>query len=151
MVSDPGGASPGLPAMAVDGDELTVSVCMTCRDGRERSVSDVRAGARFADAIAEAIARRQHEIPALTLNRVICMSQCNRPCTVALTATAPVPFICIFAGLDPDRQADQILDLVTAHRAGPQRFLPAARQLDPTRAELLRYMYPWTDPGTEPA
>jgi predicted metal-binding protein len=119
---------------------MMLSVCVTCRDRREKWVDEMRPGARFAEAIAAALDRRKDALPPLCLSRVICMSQCDRPCVVALTV--PAAFICIFGGLDPDRQADEVLDMVAAYAASPEEFMASARRLDPVRADRLRFLFP---------
>lgn len=118
---------------------LRLSVCVTCRDGREKTwEAGVRAGSRFADAIEARLAERKDDLPPVSLNRTCCMSQCDRPCAVALSA--PEFFICIFAGLDMDRQVDDVLDMVAAYAEGQEAFLACARRLDPARTDRLRFL-----------
>ena len=140
-MQDQAGDSPSAPPSSASSSYepgITLSVCVTCRDRHAKWVEGPPPGARFADAVEAAFARRKDDLPPLSFSRVICISQCDRPCAVALTA--PAFFICIFAGLDPVRQADEVLDMVAAYAAGREEFLECARRLDPVRAERLRFM-----------
>ena len=84
--------SDGLPsfrqATTADGDGLTLSICLRCRDGREESNTDLdlRGGRRLAQVVAHAFPDSTAAQRGIRLRGVNCMSNCKRPCTVALSA-----------------------------------------------------------------
>ena len=76
-----------------------LSICTTCRDGRETVCNGVRGGTRLAEAV---LARLAGDIgrTAFRVRGVSCMSQCKRPCAIALSG--PDRFTYVFGDLDPD-------------------------------------------------
>lgn len=122
----------------------TLSVCLRCRDGRERSDED-RGGARFARAVVAAFAARRSTLPGAALRGVRCMSQCKRPCTVALSA--PGRFTYLFGDLDPERDAHAVLDLLPLYHADPLGFLPRDRRPPSLRAGILGRIPPLDRPS----
>ena len=102
---------------------------MTCRDGRENAFDGVRGGARLAEAV---LARLAEEGPAAVRVRgVNCMSQCKRPCAIALSG--PDRFTYLFGDLDPARHAGDVLSVTAAYAASGEGFLPR-----PDRPEVLK-------------
>lgn len=114
---------------------IVLSVCVRCKDGREDAHGEERGGARLARAVAEAIAARQGTLPPIEGRRVRCMSQCKRPCTVALSA--PGAFTYLFGDLDPDRHAGEVLDLLRLYAVSPDGFMPRDARPEPIRAGIL--------------
>ena len=111
----------------------TLSICLTCRDGREGDRDDVRGGARLAEAVCAAA---RHDCPA-GLRGVRCMSQCKRPCVLSLTA--PGAFTYVFGDLDPEDPAhvQAILDLIPLYTAAPEGFLRRDARPEALRASTL--------------
>ncbi|MEM6848142.1 MAG: DUF1636 domain-containing protein [Pseudomonadota bacterium] len=119
---------------------VVLSVCLRCRDGREDDHADERGGARFARAVAAAIAEQDGDLPAFEARGVRCMSQCKRACTVSLTA--PGAFTWLFGDLDPDKHADDVLALVRLYAQSPGGFMARADRPPPMRAGVLGRLPP---------
>ncbi|KMW58767.1 hypothetical protein AIOL_003747 [Candidatus Rhodobacter oscarellae] len=111
-----------------------LSVCTTCRDGREKDT-----GARGGSRLAKAIHARLDELIAAgaTLRGVTCMSQCKRPCIVSLCQDER--FTYVFGDLDPERpeHIDALLDLVARYKEAPEGFLGRTDRPEPLRANIL--------------
>ena len=75
-----------------------LSICMKCRDGRELEHNDVRGGARLAEKIMMQVQTR-FDI-SFDLRGIACMSQCKRPCIVAICSTGRFSYM--FGDLDPE-------------------------------------------------
>lgn len=103
-------------------DSVTLSVCLRCRDGTEAHADDERGGKRLADAIAAAFPDSALHRVGGRLRGVRCMSQCKRPCTVALSARRR--FTYLFGDLDPTRDAAAVLQLAHLYVETPDGFLP---------------------------
>jgi predicted metal-binding protein len=65
--------------------DTTLYVCVTCRAGEEGDDATPRAGRRLHDALSEAH-RRFDGRPGFRIVEAECLSNCNRGCSVALTA-----------------------------------------------------------------
>jgi predicted metal-binding protein len=117
----------------------TLSICLTCRDGREGDHGDVRGGTRLAGALRDLIVRQGCDA---SLRGVRCMSQCKRACIVSLTA--PGAFTYMFGDLDPTDPAhlQAILDLIPLYRAAPEGFLTRDARPEPLRATILGRLPP---------
>ncbi|WP_029030668.1 DUF1636 family protein [Salinarimonas rosea] len=114
---------------------VVLSVCTRCRDGREDSHGDVRGGARLAGAIARAAAGRGDLPNGLAVRGVACMSQCRRPCTIALSGHGR--FTYVFGDLDPHRHAHAVLDVLAPYAATQEGFLARGERPEPLRAGIL--------------
>lgn len=114
---------------------LTLSICTRCRDGREDAHGEERGGARFARAILDAFAERRGTLPPVAIRGVACMSQCKRPCTVALSA--PGRFTYLFGDLDPVRDAHAVLDALALYASGEEGFMARDARPEPMRAGIL--------------
>ena len=119
---------------------IVLSVCIRCRDGREDANEEVRGGARFAQAVAEAIRLDEEDLPVFAARGVRCMSQCKRPCTVSLTA--PGAFTWLFGDLDPERHATDVLALVRLYAESPGGFMARDARPEPMRAGVLGRLPP---------
>ncbi|TQM89842.1 DUF1636 family protein [Roseinatronobacter monicus] len=117
----------------------TLSICLTCRDGREGDHGDVRGGARLARALCSLVAQQGCDA---TLRGVRCMSQCKRACIVSLTA--PGAFTYLFGDLDPTDPAhlQAILDLIPLYSKAPEGFLTRDARPEPLRATILGRLPP---------
>ncbi len=114
---------------------IVLSVCTRCRDGREPAHAGRRGGARFADRLIDAIHQSHGALPAFHLRGVACMSQCKRPCVVALTA--PRRYTFVFGDLDPLDHAAAVLDLLPLYAADPQGRMPRPDRPAPLQAGIL--------------
>lgn len=110
----------------------TLSICLTCRDGREDARGDIRGGTRLADAVCAASSQGSHA----QLRGVHCMSQCKRSCVVSLTA--PAAFTYLFGGLDPEdpTHVRALLDLIPLYAAAPEGFLSRDARTERLRASI---------------
>lgn len=116
-----------------------LSICLTCRDGREADRDHRRGGSRLADAVTDEWERRGRPVD---LRGVRCLSQCKRSCVISLTA--PRAFTYIFGDLDPEdpSHVGAILDLVPLYRTAPEGFLARHERPEPLRASILGRL-PW--------
>ncbi len=107
-----------------------LSICMTCRDGREAETG-ARGGSRLAAAIYAQIS--EQTATSVTLRGVKCMSQCKRPCIVSLCQVGK--FTYVFGDLDPLEFAhpEALIELLGRYSKAPEGFLA---RMD--RPELLR-------------
>jgi predicted metal-binding protein len=115
-------------------ERAVLSICMTCRDGREAETG-TRGGAR----LAEAIYARIDALTAagVTLRGVKCMSQCKRPCIVSLSQNDK--FTYVFGDLAPDETAptDALLELVERYNNAPDGFLERKDRPEHLQANIL--------------
>lgn len=114
-------------------DRLILSICLRCRDGREERDTDLenRGGRRLARAILGVFAQGAAAKRGMSLRGVNCMSQCKRPCTIALSG--PGRFTYLFGDLDPEIHTRDVLAVADAYADSPDGFLPR-----PNRPEVLR-------------
>ena len=114
-------------------DGPTLSICLRCRDGREDSNTglDQRGGQRLAQVVAHAFPDSTAARRGVRLRGVNCMSNCKRPCTVALSA--PGRFTYLFGDLDPVLHAGDVLSVAAAYAEAEGGYLPR-----PVRPEVLR-------------
>ncbi len=117
----------------VGDDGLTLSVCLRCRDGREADDTrlDQRGGRRLARAVAEVFPDSTAARQGIRLRGVNCMSNCKRPCAIALSG--PGRFTYLFGDLDPSRHAGDVLSVAAIYAEADDGFLPR-----PARPEVLR-------------
>ncbi len=116
-----------------------LSICMTCRDGRE-GACDTRGGSRLARRVAEKLARDSD--PQMQLRGVECMSQCKRSCIVSLADEGR--FTYVFGELDPhdDTHIDALFELVTQYSKAPEGFLERKDRPAPLQASILGRLPP---------
>ena len=111
-----------------------LSICMTCRDGREAET-----GTRSGSRLAEAIYARIDALNAagVTLRGVKCMSQCKRPCIVSLSQNDK--FTYVFGDLAPNKTAhtDAFLELVERYNNAPEGFLERKDRPELLQANIL--------------
>ena len=116
-----------------------LSICMTCRDGRESE-----AGTRGGTRLARRIAARQMERggPEMQIRGVHCMSQCKRPCIVSLTAEER--FTYIFGDLDPnsERDVEALVELVSLYSEATEGFLERKERPTELQANILGRLPP---------
>lgn len=113
---------------AMKSGETTLFVCVTCRVQAADGTQSERPGARLLAAInATPDARRE----GVAVMPVECLSNCNRACTVAVTAAGKWTYV--IGALDPEMHADDVLAFARLHRAH-EAGLPAWRE----RPEYIR-------------
>ncbi|WP_315779775.1 MULTISPECIES: DUF1636 domain-containing protein [unclassified Bradyrhizobium] len=108
----------------------TLFVCVTCRtQAAEAAPPDQpRAGARLLAAIETVPAEQRAGIAVVGVE---CLSNCNRACTVAVTA--PGKWTYVLGALDPDVHAQDVLSFAQLHQRH-EAGLPAWRE----RPEYIR-------------
>jgi len=119
--------------------EPTLSICLTCRDGREDDHGDVRGGARLAGALRDLIVRQGCNA---SLRGVRGVSQYKRGCVASLTV--PGAFTVLFGDLDPTDPAhpQAIPDLIPLYSKAPEGFLTRDARPEPLRATILGRLPP---------
>lgn len=130
-----------------DHDKLTLSICLRCRDGREERDTDLdqRGGRRLAQAVTEVFEGSAAASRGIALRGVNCMSQCKRPCTIALTG--PGRFSYLFGDLDPEIHASDVLAVASAYADTPDGFLPRNERPEVLRAGILGRIPPMAFSG----
>lgn len=110
--------------------QTTLFVCITCRaQGVDSASADQpRAGARLLAAIEAAPAEQRAGVAVVGVE---CLSNCNRACTVAVTA--PGKWTYVLGALDPDIHAQDVLTFAQLHQRH-EAGLPAWRE----RPEYIR-------------
>jgi len=111
-----------------------LSICMTCRDGREAETG-TRGGSRLAEAIHAQTGRLA--AAGVVLRGVKCMSQCKRPCILSLSQDDK--FTYVFGDLDPNESAntEALMELVERYNKAPEGFLERADRPELLRANIL--------------
>ena len=98
-----------------------LSLCTTCRDGREDKHNDVRGGTRMAKAFLETF--KNFDGLQFDLRGVACMSQCKRSCVVAVCAGKRFSYM--FGDLDPKRKdyIESFVEFLHLYVSVPEGFL----------------------------
>ena len=124
-------------ASTVGDGGLTLSICLRCRDGREDRNTDLdqRGGRRLAHAVAGAFPGSAAARRGIRLRGVNCMSNCKRPCTIALSG--PGRFTYLFGDLDPSLHAGDVLSVAAAYAEAEGGFLPRRARPEVLRAGIL--------------
>ena len=123
----------------MNADKPILSICMTCRDGRE-GACDSRGGSSLARRVAEKLAREND--PQKRLRGVQCLSQCKRSCIVSLAAEGR--FTYVFGELDPDdaTHVDALFELASRYSKAPEGFLERKDRPAPLQASILGRLPP---------
>lgn len=116
-----------------------LSVCMTCRDGRETNLA-TRGGTRLAQEIVKY--SKNHAVTRMQIRGVKCMSQCKRPCIVSLTAQNQ--FTYIFGDLDPDENVhvEALFELAARYENSTEGFLERKDRPKVLQANILGRLPP---------
>jgi predicted metal-binding protein len=122
----------------MDPTKPILSICVTCRDGRE-GASDTRGGSRLARRVAEKLEQSNNQ--QMQLRGVQCMSQCKRSCIVSLAAEGR--FTYVFGELDPDddTHVDALFALVAQYSEAPEGFLERKDRPSPLQASILGFVF----------
>ncbi|MEM8596846.1 MAG: DUF1636 domain-containing protein [Pseudomonadota bacterium] len=129
-------SSPDDPKRLISPSEIArgtgvLSICLRCRDGREDALEGVRGGARLADAVlATGVAHCD-----LAVRGVHCLSQCKRPCAIAVSGQGR--FTYLFGDLDPLRDAAAVIALAKLYAASPDGFMARNARPYPMQAGVL--------------
>ena len=96
----------------------TLSICLSCRDGREEFYM-TRGGRRFAKKLLNKNLLKKQ----VNLRGVNCMSNCKRACTISLTAKKS--FTYIFGDIDPENSeySESLIELVSKYSLSSDGFL----------------------------
>ncbi|MBV6658665.1 MAG: DUF1636 domain-containing protein [Devosiaceae bacterium] len=116
-----------------DPDTVCLSVCTRCKPSDYLGPDQERPGYLLAGAVLDAV--RNNAEARLTLRGVRCMSQCKRPCAIALSA--PGKYTLLFGDLDPESTAADILTLAHQYAASPDGLVPRDERREPLRAGIL--------------
>ncbi|MEM8582274.1 MAG: DUF1636 domain-containing protein [Pseudomonadota bacterium] len=121
----------------MDANGLTLSICLRCRDGRETNTADLtqRGGRRLSRSVAEHFGDSAAAKLGVHLRGVNCMSQCKRPCAIALSG--PNRFTYLFGDLDPQQNADDALSVAAAYAQSEDGFLERAQRPKVLQAGIL--------------
>ena len=97
---------------------IILTICMTCRDGKETSTG-TRGGTRLAKEILKDFTHQEN----LSIRGVDCMSNCKRACAISITAKDC--FTYIFGDVDPDilEYRKLLAELLKSYRAKNDGFL----------------------------
>ena len=114
-----------------------LSICLRCRDGREVRDADLeqRGGHRLAQTVADAFPNSTAAQQGVRLRGVNCMSQCKRPCTIALSGLGR--FTYLFGDLDPTLHTGDVLTVAAAYSEAKDGFLPRLARPEVLRASIL--------------
>lgn len=117
----------------MNSDSPLLSICLRCRDGREDDCDGVRGGTRLAEAVVAQLSNAAE--PPFRLRGINCMSQCKRPCTIALSA--PDRYTYLFGDLDPTQNAADVLTVAAAYTAAEDGFMPRLERPHVLQAGIL--------------
>lgn len=123
-----------------DPEQSMMSICMTCRDGREADHDGERGGARLVRAVLARLARAHG--PEIQVRGVNCMSQCKRPCVFAISARNR--FTYFFGDLDPEQpgDVDAMLAVCSRYLEAQEGFLRRHERPEPLQAGILGRLPP---------
>ena len=96
----------------------TLSICLSCRDGREE-IYMTRGGRRFAKKLLNKNLLKKQ----VNLRGINCMSNCKRACTISLTAKKS--FTYVFGDIDPENSeySESLIELVSKYSLSSDGFL----------------------------
>lgn len=113
---------------------VCLSVCTRCRPADFSGPDTERPGYLLARAIRDRT-RAGAALPGLTLRGIRCMSQCKRPCVVAMSA--PAKFTLLFGDLDAGTDAAAILHLAGLYARSDEGLVPRPERPDCLRSGIL--------------
>ena len=116
-------------------NRVCLSVCTRCRPPDFGGPNDERPGYHLAGSILQHARAQAGADPALTIRGVRCMSQCKRPCVIALSA--PNKFTLVFGDLDSRTGADAVLALARQYAESADGLVPRPERPAPLRAGIL--------------
>ncbi len=98
--------------------ETIISVCITCKDGKE-SILKTRGGERLSEEVLSKIKK----IDNIKFREVSCMSQCKRACVFSITAENC--FTYVFGDIDPCKKSylDELINLISIYSSSEEGFM----------------------------
>ncbi|MEM9631874.1 MAG: DUF1636 domain-containing protein [Pseudomonadota bacterium] len=126
-------------------DHATLSVCTRCRNQADRTSDVERPGYRLAERIRSRFPDSEAARLGIALRGVRCMSQCKRPCVVALSC--PQKFSLLFGDLNASTDVDAILHLSAQYAHAPDGLVLRRDRPEPLRAGILGRIPPLTFGG----
>lgn len=127
------------------GQQATLSVCTRCRGQDDPPEAMARPGYRLAQLIKSRFPSSEEAPQGLALRGIRCMSQCKRPCVVALSG--PGKYTLVFGDLDASTDADAILQLAGQYAASADGLIQRADRPEPLRAGILGRIPPLCHDG----
>lgn len=124
----------------------TLSVCTRCRGAGEMIADDQRPGYRFAQAIHQKFPDSAAAQQGMAMRGVRFMSQCKRPCAIALSG--PGKYTLVFGDLDPDAHADAVLELAAQYQHQSDGLIERVDRPEPLRAGILGRIPPLGEQGS---
>ncbi len=115
--------------------QATLSVCTRCRGTSAYDCDTKRPGYRLAERIRQNFTDSEAARTGVALRGVRCMSQCKRPCVVALSG--PGKFTLLFGDLSANTDAYAVLELAARYAAVPDGLIQRADRPEPLRAGIL--------------
>ena len=116
-------------------DHPTLSVCTRCRGEGDNAVDIERPGYRLATLIRALFPASEAAKRGVALRGVRCMSQCKRPCVVALSGAGK--YTLLFGDLDASSDADAVLHLAAQYARAPDGLVQRAARPEALRAGIL--------------
>ncbi len=111
-------------------------VCITCRAGRTLVTGEAPPGARLHAAIAE----RRGAAETVRLAAVVCLANCERGCSAAISAAGKWTYL--LGGLDPDHAADLLAYAKTYAASTSGTVMPSRRPASLRAAVIARIPAP---------
>ena len=114
-----------------------LSVCLTCRDNREKIYGD-RGGTRLARKVHQELGNNN----LVKLRGVECMSNCKRACILSLTSLNG--FTYMFGDIDPNRSeyVKSLKDLISTYKSRSAGFLRRRERPESYRSNILGRLPP---------
>nr|WP_276562386.1 DUF1636 domain-containing protein [Hoeflea prorocentri] len=112
-----------------------MSVCTRCRQAAFSGPDNQRPGYRLAKTLHSQFSGSAAAGLGMSFRGVRCMSQCKRPCVVALSG--PSKYTLVFGDLHPQTDAEAILELAEKYATTTNGFVERADRPEALRAGIL--------------
>ncbi|MEN0001764.1 MAG: DUF1636 domain-containing protein [Pseudomonadota bacterium] len=116
-------------------NRVCLSVCTRCRPPEFKGSDQERPGYRLAAEILRLASDDPLAQSRLTVRGIQCMSQCKRPCVVALSA--PDKFTLVFGDLDVWADAEAVMTLVHQYAQSADGLVPRSDRPASLQAGIL--------------
>ena len=132
-------------------NRVCLTVCTRCRPPDFTGSNEDRPGYRLTGAIMQRVREDAATPPGLEMRGARCMSQCKRPCVIALSA--PAKFTLLFGDLDSHTGPDAVITLAQQYAESSDGLVPRAERPVPLRSGILGRIPPLNYAGDiiEPA
>lgn len=121
-------------------NRVCLTVCTRCRPPEFTGPDEERPGYKLAAAILRRVQRHAALPLAIHMRGARCMSQCKRPCVVALSA--PAKFTLLFGDLSAGTDAHAVITLAQQYAESSDGLVPRAERPAPLRAGILGRIAP---------